>query len=125
MVKVLKWLWQFPQNVLGVLVILFTDADYYGTYDCWVAFSWKDFFGVSLGSFIVFGLGVPKDNEETIKHERGHQKQSLLLGPLYLVVIGIPSALGNLLHRVIKFDYYRQPWEWWADKLGGVDRHEY
>ena len=41
---------------------------------------------------------------------------------LYLIVIGLPSAVGNLLHRKIKFDYYKQPWEAWADKLGGVKR---
>jgi len=52
----------------------------------------------------------------------GHQKQSLYLGWLYLIIIGLPSVTGNLLNRVIDFDYYKQPWEAWADKLGGVKR---
>lgn len=76
-------------------------------------------FGVSLGNFIIVARG---SESNTIRHEWGHQRQSLYLGWLYLVVIGLPSVIGNLLNRVIKFDYYRQPWERWADELGGVER---
>lgn len=76
--------------------------------------------GVSLGKYIIF----QKDcyDAQSILHEKGHQKQSLYLGWLYLLLIGLPSILGNLVHRVIKFNYYNQPWEKWADKLGGVIR---
>ena len=50
---------------------------------------------------------------------------------MYLIIIGLPSIMGNILNR-IKYKYfkkhydpdfyYKQPWEAWADKLGGVDR---
>lgn len=33
------------------------------------------------------------DSEKTIKHEYGHQLQSYILGPLYLLIIGLPSGL--------------------------------
>ena len=119
MKKVLLYLWQLPQNILGLLVILFTGAKCTGSH--WVIKNPDNtkYFGVSLGSYIIFG-NYPR--EITLKHERGHQKQSLMLGPLYLLFIGLPSAVGNLLNRIIKFDYYKQPWEAWADKLGGVER---
>lgn len=120
MKSILLWLWQFPQHILAVLVILFTDAVYSPQHDCYIDINSKTYYGVSLGDYIIFGLGYP--GLTTLKHERGHQKQSLMLGWLYLLLIGLPSACGNLLHRIIKFDYYKQPWEAWADRLGGVCR---
>lgn len=115
MKKVLLYIWQLPQNLLGLLVIFFTRA----RKQCLVYRTNKYGFGVSLGNYIIFG-GHYTDTD--IKHEQGHQKQSLYLGPLYLLVIGIFSIIGNLVHRFIKFNYYKQPWEAWADKLGGVNR---
>lgn len=111
----IKWLWQLPQNLLGLLVILVTRAKKKG-----MAYQTMRYrFGVSLGNYIIFG-GYYSSRD--LKHEQGHQKQSLYLGPLYLLVIGLPSAIGNLLHRILWFNYYKQPWEAWADKLGGVVR---
>lgn len=113
----LLYIWQLPQNLLGLLVIKLSKAEMF-----WTSFGVYDTecnFGVSLGKYIIVNkhYGI-----KTIKHEQGHQKQSLYLGWLYLPVIGIPSAIGNILHRFIKFNYYKQPWEAWADKLGGVKR---
>ena len=111
------YIWQLPQNLLGLTVIFFSkawkDCFYKNTYDT----NYK--FGVSLGKYIIVYryCDIP-----TIKHEQGHQKQSIMLGWFYLFVIGLPSAIGNLLHRKFKFNYYKQPWEAWADKLGGVKR---
>ena len=69
-----------------------------------------------------------------IKHEQGHCRQSVMLGPLYLVVVGIPSALLNALTRLQSsrydllkrigheayWNYYKVYPERWADRLGGV-----
>ena len=64
--------------------------------------------------------------KKTVLHEIGHQKQSKILGWLYLLLVGLPSIIGNLLFRIkyvkTHFDYYNLPWEKWADKLGGVSR---
>ena len=114
----LLYLWQLPQNLLGLLTILITGAKpVIDEYRCWVTGISR--FGVSLGSYIIFGGDF---SHRALLHERGHQKQSLYLGWLYLIVIGLPSVIGNLLNRVIRFDYYRQPWEHWADILGGIKR---
>ena len=128
--KVLLYIWQLPQNLLGLLVILFTRAKkngnaYYLTdrYD----------FGVSLGDYIIFGRtsGAQFIYDLSFSHEYGHQKQSLYLGWLYLIIIGLPSILGNIWDRLfhrkwnvqVRIDwYYSQPWEAWADRLGGVIR---
>lgn len=115
MKEVLLYLWQLPQNFLGLCVIKFTKAKKQNM----VYRTDKYRFGVSLGRYIIFGGYYTTTN---VKHEQGHQKQSLYLGWLYLFVIGLPSVAGNLLNRVIRFNYYKQPWEHWADILGGVKR---
>ena len=115
MKNILLYLWQLPQNLLGLAVILFTGAEKRGD----IYYTDKHWFGVSLGNYIIFGGFF---NSTDKKHEQGHQKQSLYLGWLYLPVIGLPSVMGNLLNRVIDFDYYKQPWEAWADRIGGIER---
>ena len=127
MKKFLLYLWQLPQNVLGVLVIIFTGAQkVIGEDGCWLTNVCP--FGVSLGKYVIFGQ---RFSDTDLKHERGHQKQSLYLGWLYLLLIGLPSALGNIYDQLAHQNwlvidrivwYYSQPWEKWADRLGGVDR---
>jgi hypothetical protein len=118
----LLYLWQLPQNLLGLLVIFFTCSGKRSDY--W--YCEGSSFGVSLGNYIIFRR--KKENRITMqefKHECGHQKQSLYLGWLYLLVIGLPSVLGNLYarkyHKSDKWYYSRFP-ENWADKLGKVQR---
>lgn len=134
MKNILLYLWQLPQNILGLFVILVTGAKKTAFVSEWIASKWPHF-GVSLGNYIIFG-GAGGDIT-SLKHELGHQKQSQILGPLYLILIGIPSFLWNLVTRIlwifstkertwlkllIKL-YYHMPWEYTADKLGGVKRN--
>ena len=57
-------------------------------------------------------------------HEYGHTIQSLILGPLYLIVIGIPSTLWgflpytNRMRREKKISYFSFFTERWANELG-------
>ena len=57
-------------------------------------------------------------------HEYVHTIQSLILGPLYLIVIGIPSTLWGFLpnlHKKRKDDqisYFSFFTEDWANRLG-------
>ena len=75
--------------------------------------------GVSLGVFIFMTADL-KDvkNEENInyqilKHEYGHFLQSLLLGPLFLLL-----GPFSLLKKVLKNEFVED----WADKWGKADR---
>ena len=121
---VILWIWQLPQNILGILVILFTKAKK-DEWDGITYYNGKLSGGVSLGNYIIIDRRYYND-VRTPHHEHGHQKQSQYLGWLYLIIIGIPSGLGNLIFRIpyirMRYDYYSQPWEKWADKLGGVQR---
>lgn len=126
--KIFLFLWQLPQNLLGLLIILSCRAKKKEGY--WVVIK-KLSFGVSLGTFIIFSNSI-YISDKRINHEKGHQKQSLYLGWLYLFVIGIPSILGNIYDRLFhkywsfkskSYWYYNLPWEKWADNLGGVNRN--
>lgn len=63
--------------------------------------------------------------EFTIKHELGHCIQSKYLGPLYLLVIGIPSITWVMLRRMIpklrkNYSYYDFYTEKFANKLMNI-----
>lgn len=136
--KLLKFLflflWQLPQNVIGAICAFNYDKlhPYYTRDGELIYVYFKSWFrsGVSLGDIIILDNIYDKSVSirtlyDAVYHEHGHQKQSRILGPLYLILIGIPSLLGNLVFRLFKINskyYYKQPWERWADKLGGVER---
>lgn len=83
--------------------------------------------GISLGCFIFISERASlKEREDVIKHEYGHSLQSIIFGPFYLLVIGIPSIVWNKFFRVYRqkhnISYYSFLPEKWADKLGKVVR---
>ena len=63
--------------------------------DSFEMYSDKQKGAVSLGVFRVYKAEYYKSSAYYVKlkrmHEKGHRKQSKWLGPLYLIVIGIPS----------------------------------
>lgn len=129
---VLMYLWQLPQNLLGLLLIaIYKNAKRVDDFeDVHVYKTDKMPSGISLGKYIILHP-LCFTNETILKHEYGHCLQSQILGWLYLIVIGIPSILGNIYNRLFHKNwdlaesykwYYNQPWEKWADELGGVER---
>lgn len=124
--KIFLFLWQLPQNIIGFFAIVLLDAyKPCAIYDVDVWLHYKTFFtSVSLGMFII--MNGYRQTENEIKHEMGHQIQSMSLGWLYIPLIGLPSVIGNLLFRVPaikkRFNYYDLLWEKSADKLGEVTR---
>ncbi len=123
--KIIQWTWCLPQNLLGLFVFLITKlqgAKNEKYKDAFVT-RWKHSSGLSLGQFIF----VPETtSHETIQHEYGHTVQSNFLGPLFLIIIGLPSIIwaGCFNHYRIKHNisYYQFYTEKWADALGGVKR---
>lgn len=80
--------------------------------------------GLSLGKYVFIREHALV---ELAKHEEGHQKQSMILGWLYLFVIGIPSITWaglKSLGAFPKVSYYSFYTEKWADRLAGVKRQE-
>lgn len=119
MKEILLYIWQLPQNLLGLLFLLFIRGEERHTlngisfYYCW-GFSG----GISLGKYIILGDYCTK----SVKHEYGHCIQSKKFGWLYLVVVGLPSLLHAWLCKCKRHSYNDYWCERWADKLGGVER---
>ena len=136
MKNVLLYIWQFPQNVLGLLLwgVLriagkFDYAAIYPHYPFKLILTPIPGFGVTLGKYIFIGKLNAPDVE--IHHEKGHGIQSRRFGLIYLFAVGIPSLILSFRHRVLHRGWTyeaRQKWYYsrWpennADKLGGVKR---
>lgn len=124
--RLLQWTWGFPQTLLGfVYTGMLRLAGWRSRpYEGAIAVYHRSRHGyVSLGMYFTF----PGDLDiHTAAHEYGHSLQSAILGPLYLLVIGIPSilwaGLGQRYRRRTGANYYSFYTERWADKLGKVER---
>jgi hypothetical protein len=60
------------------------------------------------------------ESHQMLWHEFGHYRQSLLLGPLYLPLIGLPSVCWAMVKKAGLFaavPYCAFPTERWADRL--------
>ena len=113
------YIWQLPQNLLGILVKIFTKAE-----SIEHIHYWKYNSGLSLGKYIFVNKNAPFN---TIFHEEGHQKQSLYLGWLYLIIIGLPSIIWATLKTLGLFSNVSYYWfytEAWADKLSNIKRNK-
>ena len=123
MKKVLFYIWEAPQNLLGLLLRLFYKGRDSRYEDVIVRRSLKMQSGISLGRYVIVSQFA---RLETVKHEYGHSIQSKRLGWLYLLFIGLSSGIWHLLYGTLipktKNGYYRFITEKWADKLGGVKR---
>lgn len=124
-INILLFIWQLPQIILGWIVSLFFKCPKTLKYkDSTIRICPKFPGGISLGKTVIVKKGpYSKDTWNTVKHEYGHTIQSKYLGPLYLLIIGIPSFLWagyTLINK--RVNYYKFYTEKWADKLGNVKR---
>ena len=124
-IDIVMYMWQLPQNLLGLLFGLFMKPSYVtpcGDSRVVVRRSDRMRGGVSLGRYVY----VESSAQETIRHELGHCSQSRMLGPLYLIVVGLPSLVWAALYgtaiRETPGGYHGFWTEKWADRLGGVGR---
>ena len=127
------FIWELPQNVLGLMVLSVMKIRKKITkseLDAHRLFIETPATGVSLG-WLVFWTPAGNRFSHLINdcrmHEYGHALQSVRLGPLYLIIVGIPS-----ISRVVYSKWYKKKYgrgwknyfngfpENWADKLGGV-----
>jgi len=127
------YIWQLPQNLVGLFLLLI-----YGKEKIYHKLNGRTFYytpempsGISLGNYIIMKR---EEWGEGMWHEYGHSIDSRRWGPLYLIVVGLPSLCGNIYDRIAhknwKYSdsaewYYNQPWEKSADKNGKVDRKAY
>ena len=139
----LQCTWGLPQTVLGLILFLVNIKEPHEFYGGSIMTRWNSFSGISLGLFTF--TSDPKrtkagsfkssykdadgEADETLcdrmaVHEYGHTFQSLMLGPLYLIIIGIPSTIWGTIPYFQKYrerkhlTYGACYTESWADALG-------
>lgn len=124
MMEILKYFWQLPQIIAAFIYYQYLKSKDEildtCTYQGAIVFIKRKSCGsVTLGSYIFLS---PRATDTTVRHEWGHTRQSLILGPLYLIVIGIPSIIWAATHKSIAPN---KPYDWFytestANKLGGL-----
>ena len=118
-------LWGFPQSLVGAVIFLLNLRRPHRLYHGAVVTEWKYKSSVSLGLFVFLAAAKSSEAQQRILvHEYGHTVQSLVLGPLYLLAVGLPSVLWaglpqmKVLRRKKNISYYSVYPERWADRLG-------
>ncbi len=126
LIRFVLFIWQLPQNLLGLGVLLYYYLRYRKVHPAGNGIFLSHQFcsgGVCLGDIII--LKSNQDCDFSRRHELGHRRQSMMLGPLYLLIVGLPSVCINIASRFsprISDSYYRYFPENWANKLGGNDK---
>ncbi len=128
----LQCTWGGFQTFIGFIVLLFNLKRKHYFYHGAIITEWKKCFSASLGLFIFMSVYHPKEkrkpHEDTylkiLVHEYGHTIQSLLLGPLYMILIWVPSFIWFKNSRLRKrreeknISYFSFYTEKWADFIG-------
>lgn len=133
LIRIFLFIWELPQNLLGFIVFEWMKirrSIVNSEIEENLFFIETPNTGVSLGWFVFW---TPSGNRfshlvnDCRMHEYGHARQSVMLGPAYLLVVGIPSISRVLYskwyrkkHGCIWTNYFNGFPENWADKLGGV-----
>lgn len=122
------------QTFLGFIEFLMHYKNEHFWYHGALVTVWEPKTSISLGLFVFVTsepffakkyegqISVDELSNRLLVHEYGHTIQSLILGPLYLIVIGIPSTLWGFLggrkRRDEQIPYGAFFTEKWANHLG-------
>lgn len=102
---IIKFIWEFPSNIVALLLMFFLGIDSMQfVKQRGIIISKMSYQGgLTLGNFVfVENFAAP-----LVKHEFGHIRQGWALGPLYLLVIGLPSLIWCLIYKSTG-----KPYEW-------------
>ena len=128
-----QWTWGVLQNLLGLIIFLICVRKPHRRFRTSIVTYWDRPDSLGCGMFVFLATPKPagysdnvikKHQHKILLHEYGHIVQSLILGPMFLPVIGIPSFIWASLPvferlRVRKgLSYYWFYCEKWATNLG-------
>lgn len=137
----IQFTWGFFQTLFGLVVFLVHIRSPHYFYHGAIVTRWNLKSSVSLGCFIFvtnepyFAEKLKDDFTKTellsrlLVHEYGHTIQSLILGPFYLLAMGIPSTLWGFFpmaqaKRENGVSYFSFFTEKWANDLGEAVTHK-
>ncbi len=123
----LQFSWGIVQNILGLglfLILLIKEPkDKKEFYHGAIVVNWQKRSSMGLGLFIFFGHSYFQQKDLVKAHEYGHTLQSLILGPLFLPIIALPSLywansrkMGEKRRKENR-SYYSLYCERWANRL--------
>ena len=128
--EILLYIWQLPQNILGLIMLLFMKP--YISKEKYKSITYvvskKMSGGISLGNYVILSNSYRDKNryQKVWDHEYGHTRDSKMFGPIYLIAIGLPSLIWAWMYGTIikptTNGYYKFYTEKRADRLGGVNR---
>ena len=119
--------WGLPQTLVGAVLYLAVPGKTGERFRCAFVNRWRLSRGLSLGPFIFVPRHCPR---RLLVHEYGHTVQALILGPLYLPLIVIPSLVWagtpalERRRRRRGMSYYAFYTERWANHLAERVCHE-
>lgn len=125
----LQFTWGLPVNLAGLLLFLCCRGSRHEKFHNSVVTCLPgDFGGLSLGVFIFLGVQNADERRRLCVHEYGHTIQCLFLGPLYWILVVLPSAVwyhlfsGYRKRRQIPYDaLYCERWATaWGKKWSGA-----
>lgn len=125
----LQFTWGLPVNLAGLLLFLCCRGSRRETFHNSVVTCLPgDFGGLSLGVFIFLSVQNANERRRLCVHEYGHTVQCLFLGPLYWLLVVLPSAVwyhffsGYRKRRQTPYDaLYCERWATaWGKKWSGA-----
>ena len=135
--RILQCTWGLLQTLVGAIVYSAHWKEEHYSYHGAIVTTWKRKASLSIGMFLFLTDDpfyyypdlVNKHDEKSFSrqllvHEYGHTIQSLLFGPLYLILVGVPSVGWSFLPIFVKkretdrISYFSGYPERWANHLG-------
>ena len=138
--------WGLLQTTLGFIMFLLHIKDEHFSFHGAIITKWKSKSSVSLGMFVFVtdetyfyeklkGEFTKEElSQRLLVHEYGHTIQSLVLGPLYLMIMGIPSTLWGFLpscynkrknEHISYFSFFTESWaNFLGEKVTGLKSME-
>lgn len=126
--------WGILQTLLGLVIFLRHIKCKHYTYHGAIVTEWPMRSSMSLGVFVFITtepffakkyerqICVKELSKRLLVHEYGHTIQSAILGPLYLIIIGIPSTIWGFAferkRKIEQIPYGLFFTERWANQLG-------
>lgn len=126
--NLILFIWQLPQHIIaliyfGYLVMMCKDLGVDSRYKQAIVIPCVMRGAVTLGNYVFVGLN--SEYRKTVKHELGHTIQSKILGPLYLIIIGIPSITYCGLRRIFPSLRRKNYYDFFSEKSANYLSEKY
>lgn len=97
---ILTFIWQLPQNIVAIFMLPFLGKLRLISFKklCFAFECSKMSGGISLGNFAFLSPKRSRHAASVAHEQEGHTHDSKLFGPLYLLIIGLPSLLHAWLY---------------------------